>query len=95
MRTYRKPAAWLQYPEGTVARTRADGFTRITVYCVGPEPGERCWHRNDVRLEELPESTWYEIGCRLRCTKCNSLGYVSLSVDWSEVIDFSSAKGMR
>lgn len=34
-----KPARWLRYPEGTVARSRASGFSTIHVYCVGPELG--------------------------------------------------------
>jgi len=54
---------------------------------------ECCWHQAVKQLAELPPLTWYEIGCRLRCTRCNSLGYVNLRVDWSELIDFSTAQG--
>jgi hypothetical protein len=88
-----KPANWLRYPEGTVARTRANGFTKMHVYCVGPEPGPRCWHKAALRLDDLPDLSWCEIGARLRCTECGSLGYVSMQVDWGEVIDFSKPSG--
>lgn len=90
-----KPARWLSYPIGTVPETRATGFTKITVHCVGPYCGPRCWHRADLRLIELPQVTWYEVGCRLRCTACGSVGYVSLAFDWGEVIDFSTATGAK
>lgn len=91
-----KPARWLSYPIGSVPETRAQGFSRITVHCAGQKPnGHRCWHQAPLPLVSLPQVTWYEIGCRLRCIECGNVGYVSLAFDWGELIDMHSAKGTR
>lgn len=94
---FRKPESWLETPTGSVARSRRSGFTRIRAYCVGRSSKDRrrCWHEKDIPLDALPDTSWEQIAWRLRCTKCGSLGYVNLRVDWTEVIDFHSVKGLK
>lgn len=75
---------------------KAARFDTILVYCVGPAKGvhgPRCYHNAVVPLDRLPEWDWYDICAHLRCTRCNSVGYVDPRPNWSEVIDFNKARG--
>jgi hypothetical protein len=87
----RKPASWLEYWKGPI--NRAAGFRTILVYCVGPaHPATyhaRCHHNGRLRLDDLPEWDWYDISAHLRCTKCDTVGYVDTRVDWSEVVNLN------
>jgi hypothetical protein len=46
-----------------------------------------------LKLADLPPWDWYDISAHLRCTVCDSIGWVHTMVDWSEVIDYN--KGIR
>ena len=87
----RKPARWLAYwPSGSPARTKADGFKTIIVYCVGPaQGGPRCYHNASLNLADLPEWGWQDISAHLKCTKCGAVRYVDTRLNWSEIIDFN------
>lgn len=78
---------------GTVAEHRAQGFTRVTVWCVGPNGGPRCDHKADVPFDRLPPSSWAEVSARLKCTRCGSVGFVDVRLDWSEIVDFKYVHG--
>ena len=89
----RKPASWLNYPTGTVGEMIDQGFTSVTIYCVGPPEGERCLHQRRVELKDLPDLPWSEIGPRLACHNCDTVGYVSISPNWHEVTEFKPLTG--
>ncbi len=90
MPRYMRPWTQLAYPSGHIRDTRASGFTTIHVYCLGRTPaGERCRHGSILPLAGLPDLPWPEICRRLACTACDSVGHVSIRVNWGEVIDFT------
>jgi hypothetical protein len=39
------------------------------------------------------EWDWRDISAHLRCTRCGTVGYVDMRVDWSEVINFNNGIG--
>jgi hypothetical protein len=89
----RKPEPWLRYwSDGTPTTAKATGLKTILVYCVGPPRGFGrlpCHHTARLSLDELPEWDWYEISAHLRCTKCDSVGFVDTRRDLSEIINFN------
>ena len=86
-----KPANWLRYWDGgSPAETRAQGFSRVCVWCVGVRADRStCHHHADLPLERLPNWPWQAISAHLRCTACGSVGYVDTRLDWGEVINFN------
>jgi len=88
-----KPERWLQYWSGsTPTKAKADGFQSVLVYCLGPPAGfghVRCYHNARLSLDDLPEWGWRDISAHLRCTHCDTVGYVDTRPDWSEIIDFN------
>ncbi len=91
----RKPERWIRYWEGgSPSRTKADGFSRVTVWCVGHLPDRtRCHHKADLQLDGLPDWPWQAVSAHLRCTECGCIGYVDTRVDWNEVINFNKGIG--
>ncbi len=89
----RKPKLTLRYWQGGgPSTTKARGFTRVTVWCVGYMPdGSRCRNYAEVPLDSLPDWPWQSISAHLRCTQCGCIGHVDLRLDWSEIIDFNKA----
>lgn len=70
----------------------------MLVYCMGPAElpngyHSRCHHSGRLRLADLPQWDWYEISAHLKCTRCGSVGWVDMRLDWSEVIDFNKGIG--
>jgi hypothetical protein len=85
-----KPKRSLRYWEGgSPSITRAQGFSRVSVWCVGyMQDGSRCHHHADVPLDRLPDWPWQSISAHFKCTNCGCIGYVDTRLDWGEVIDF-------
>lgn len=52
---------------------------------------DRCHHNGPLGLCDLPDWDWYDISAHLRCTKCDTVGFVDTRLDWTEVIDFNKA----
>jgi hypothetical protein len=86
----RKPKQWLRYWDGgSPSRTKADGFTRVTVWCVGhTADGKTYHHHSDLQLADLPDWPWQAISAHLKCAHCGCIGYVDTRLDWGEVINF-------
>ena len=75
---------------------KSAGLKSVLVYCVGPPAGfgqPRCYHTARLRLDDLPEWDWYYISAHLRCTHCDSVGYVDTRRDLSELVDFNKGIG--
>jgi hypothetical protein len=41
----------------------------------------------------IPDWDWRDISAHLRCTKCDTVGYVDTRLNWSEVINFNKGVG--
>jgi hypothetical protein len=79
---------------GSPSQTKADGFSRVSIWCVGHMPdGTRCHHNADIELDGLPDWPWQSVSAHLRCTECGCIGYVGTRLDWGEVINFNRGVG--
>jgi hypothetical protein len=66
--------------QGRPSDAKARGFKTILGLLPGDLPnGERCWHSAIVSLDRLPDWERYDICAHLKCSKCGSMGCLTLA----------------